>query len=128
MNKIVMHDNTDVCLVKPKDPTLQLSLYSQYYAGCVANGGVTLQPCRWTVTWELCTGRIDDMAYVNTTKLFETQQSLVLHDVTSSNTFINFFDCGYLCYWMLSSMEANTVFSQFFLNVTENLIHGRYFT
>jgi len=93
--QIVMHDNTDVHLVKPKDPALQQSLYSQYYAGCVAKGGITLQLCGWTVTWELCTGGIDDTAYVNATRIFETQQSLALHDVTSSNTFINFFDHGY---------------------------------
>ncbi len=47
------------------------------------------------MTWELCTGAINNTAYVNETRIFETQQSLALHDVTSSNTFINFFDHGY---------------------------------
>jgi len=56
-----MHDNTDIRLMRPADPRLQRALYSRYYAGCIAKGGVAVQPCGWIATWELCTGAVDDL-------------------------------------------------------------------
>ena len=59
-----MHYSTDVPLATPSDPDFQRALYSRYYGGCVAKGGIGLQLCGWTTTFELCTSTIDDMWYV----------------------------------------------------------------
>jgi len=42
-----------------------------------------------------CVWRITDSSYIKQTKIFETQQSVASHDITSSQPFPNLFDCGY---------------------------------
>jgi len=93
--RLIMHDNTNVPLVRPSDPDLQRALYSSYYASCVAKGGVSLQLCGWTVTWDLITGGIDDSAYVKKVGILEKQQKFFENDRTCSNPFTNMFDRGY---------------------------------
>jgi len=74
---IILHDNTNVPLMRPSDPDLQRAMYSSYYAGCVGKGGVSLQLCGWTRTWPLATGAIDDSAYIKLVNVFELQQNLL---------------------------------------------------
>jgi len=93
--RIIMHDNTNVCLVKPSNPALQRALYSQYYCRCVGKGGVALQLCGWTTTLELCTGRMEDSAYIKSVKIFEQQKTFAEKDPSSPNPFINILDRGY---------------------------------
>jgi len=95
MKRIVMHDCTDVHLVKPSNPNLQRALYSQYYGGCVAKGGIRLQLCGWTVTFDLCTGGMDDTSYVKAIRIFESQEVFAKHDITLQHAFVNIFDHGY---------------------------------
>jgi len=93
--QIIMHDNTSMPLMRPTDPDLQRALYSCYYAGCVAKGGVSVQLCGWTVTWELATRGIDDSAYVKLVGLFKQQSKFTENDRTSNKPFTNIFDRGY---------------------------------
>jgi len=92
---LVMHDNTNVPLMRPSDPRLQRALYSRYYGRCIAKGGVAVQPCGWITTWELCTGGIDDSRYVKMVKVFEKQQQYAHYDETDQWPFTNIFDRGY---------------------------------
>jgi len=93
--RVILHDSTDVRLLKPSDPHLQRALFSRYYASCVAKGGIGLQLCGWTVTFELCTGAMDDTAYVKAVDIFGLQQAFAENDQSSPNPFINIFDRGY---------------------------------
>jgi len=96
MPHLVMHDNTDIWLMCPTNPWCQWVLYSWYYAGCIAKGGVAIQPCGWIATWELCTGGIDDSRYVKMVKIFEKQQQYAQYDdETDHRPFTNIFDRGY---------------------------------
>jgi len=95
MERIVMHDCTDVHLVKPSNPNLQRALYSQYYGGCVAKGGIRLQLCGWAVTFDLCTGGMDGTSYVKAIRIFESQEVFAKHDITLQHAFVNIFDRGY---------------------------------
>ena len=90
-----MHDNTDFWLVKPSNPALQWALYLKYYCGCVGKGGIALQLCGWTVSLELCTGGMDNSAYIKAVKIFEMQQEFAQNDLSSPNPFINILDRGY---------------------------------
>jgi len=90
-----MHDCSDIRMVKPSNPYLQRALYSQYYGGCVAKGGIRLQLCGWTVTFDLCTGAMDDTSYVKTVKILESQEAFAKHNTSSINAFVNIFDHGY---------------------------------
>ena len=41
--RVYIYENTDVPLTKPSDPDLQRALFSEYYGGLCAKGGVVLQ-------------------------------------------------------------------------------------
>jgi len=70
------------------------SLFKILYWLC-GEGGIAQQLCGWTVTWELCTGGIDDSAYVKTVNIFELQQEFAAFDRTGNNPFTNIVDHGY---------------------------------
>jgi hypothetical protein len=63
--------NTDAAR-KASDSEMQRATWSKYYSGCVGKGGVACQLCGWTVTIELCTGAIDDYAYIDKVQIPDT--------------------------------------------------------
>ncbi len=102
--RIVMHDNTDAArLMKASDPEMQRATWSKYYSGCVGKGGIACQLCGWTETLELCTGAIDDSAYIETVQILRLQDEFAKNDSTSERPFTNIFDKGYRC--ILAALE-----------------------
>jgi hypothetical protein len=95
--RIVMHDNTNINLPSPSDADLQRALWSDYYGGCVAKGGVALQLCGWIRAIELCTGAIGDSDYIDAVEILKEQKIFAEMDQSSSSGFLNIFDKGYRC-------------------------------
>jgi hypothetical protein len=103
-DRIVMHDNTDAArLMKSSDSEMQRATWSKYYSGCVGKGGIACQLCGWTVTLELCTGAIDDTAYIDKVQILRMQDEFAKNDPTSDKPFTNVFDKGYRC--ILAALE-----------------------
>jgi hypothetical protein len=90
-----MHDNTALQLPELNNPDLQCALWSNYYQGCIAKGGIALQLCGWNWNLKLCTGTIDDSNYLEEVKVLKDQAVLAAEDMTSSLSFINILDKGY---------------------------------
>jgi hypothetical protein len=84
-----------VCNAEPNDADFQRALFSEYYHGPVAKGGIALQLCGWNRSLELCTGAIDDSNYLRMVKIFEEQEEFAAEDKSSSQTFVNVLDKGY---------------------------------
>jgi hypothetical protein len=102
--RIVMHDNMDAArLVKASDPEMQRATWSKDYCGCVGKGGIACQLSGWTVTLELCTGAIDDSAYIDKVEILRLQEEFAKNDPTSERPFTNIFDKGYRC--ILAALE-----------------------
>jgi hypothetical protein len=95
--QIIMHDMTNVPLMKASDPELQRATHNRYYGMNCAKGGIHTQPCGWEGTIELYTGHIEDSAYVEKAKIFEDQQEFAARDLVNGVLvpFINIFDKGY---------------------------------
>jgi len=96
--RVIMHDNTNVDLPKPRGADKQRSLHSEYYGGSCAKGGVAVQLSGWVRTLHLFTGGIDDSLYIDRTKIFKQQKLFQEHDLDPSASiieFINIFDKGY---------------------------------
>jgi hypothetical protein len=55
------------------------------------------------VTLELCTGAIDDSAYIDKVQILRLQEEFAKNDPTSERPFINIFDNGYRC--ILAALE-----------------------
>lgn len=58
--RIVMRDNTNIKLAKPKHPNLQCNTFTDYYNGNVGKGSVFIQLCGWMGTYELWEGAVTD--------------------------------------------------------------------
>jgi hypothetical protein len=102
--RIIQHDNTDALrLMKPTNPELQRATWSKYYSGCVGKGGISLQLCGWTINLELCTGAIDDSAYITAVQILRLQELFAANDRSSDKPFTNILDKGYRC--ILEALE-----------------------
>jgi hypothetical protein len=76
--------------LEPSDADFQRALFSDYYHGPVAKGGIALQLCGWNRSLELCTGAIDDSNYLRMVKMFEQQEKFATaKDKSLSQTFVN---------------------------------------
>ncbi len=58
-------DNAGIHLHKPMDAELQSLMFSSYYAGNVAKGGIFIQLCGWLGTHDLYPGAMLDSMYFN---------------------------------------------------------------
>jgi hypothetical protein len=100
----VMHDSTDAArLMKASYPEMQRATWSKDYCGCVGKGGIACQLSGWTVTLELCTGAIDDSAYIVKVEILRLQEEFAKNDPTSERPFTNIFVKGYRC--ILAALE-----------------------
>jgi hypothetical protein len=95
--RVVMHDNTNINFPSPSDADFQRAMFSDYYGGCVAKGGVALQLCGWIRTIELCTGAIGDSDYIEAVNILKEQKIFADLDPSSILAFLNVFDKGYRC-------------------------------
>ena len=86
---------SDSRLMKPSDPRLQAALWNDYYHGCVAKGGVFLQPCGWEGTFDLWAGAVSDSQYLVGEKVLERQKLFAEADPTCDSPFVNILDKGY---------------------------------
>ena len=96
--RVVMHDNTNINLVKPQSADKQRSLHSEYYGGSCAKGGVGVQLSGWIRTLHLLTGGIDDSGYIDLVKILKQQklfQELDREALAAIIEFINILDKGY---------------------------------
>ena len=91
--RVVFHDNTGVNMVKPSDSFNQRITYSSYYGGNVAKGGVFVQLCGWTGTYDLYPGAMSDSEYLNDTGIFSIQKEFQQMD--GGDPFLNVVDRGY---------------------------------
>jgi hypothetical protein len=76
--RVIMWDNTNINLKgQPSDANNQRAMYSAYYGGSVAKGGVFLQLCGWLGTWSLWAGAISDTDYMHSSGILEAQREFV---------------------------------------------------
>ena len=98
LQRIVMHDNTNISLNEALDDTQHKSTRSDYYKECFTKGGDACQPCSWNIGTYLVTGDFSDYLYVELIKILEQQiqfQDFYLDRKGLKNKFINIFDKGY---------------------------------
>jgi len=93
--RTVLHDNSNIGLPNPSDADLNRSLFSDYYDGTVAKGGVAVQLSGWQRNLDLATGAIGDSQYLKLVKIFEQQQRFANEDTSSPLSFLNILDKGY---------------------------------
>jgi hypothetical protein len=62
--RLIFWDSTSIPIPQPSCAELQRNTYSQYYKGNVAKGGVFVQPCGWSGTWDLFVGDTSDSEYM----------------------------------------------------------------
>lgn len=94
--RIVMHDATDLPMPTPENAELQRALFSDYYGGPCAKGGVSNQLCGWIRGLPLCTGRITDSQLIKETGILKQQRLFSEADNTHSDVpFTNTVDKGF---------------------------------
>uniref|UniRef100_A0A7S4NEM8 DDE Tnp4 domain-containing protein n=1 Tax=Odontella aurita TaxID=265563 RepID=A0A7S4NEM8_9STRA len=94
--RVVMWDNTNVNMPKPRDASMQRQNYSAYYGGNVGKGAVGLQLCGWMRTNELWDGAVSDSEYFEKSGILEMQAEFVANDSNNSDVqFTNILDKGY---------------------------------
>lgn len=94
----VFWDNTNVDMsFKPTDASLNRRIYSSYYGGNVAKGGVFLQLCGWLGAFSLWDGAVSDTKYLSDSGILELQKQFAEEDETSDMPFTNIVDKGYRC-------------------------------
>ena len=122
-----MHDNTNVRMMAASDPELQRLLYSVYYGGCVAKGGITTQQCGWQQAIELMAGAIGDSKFVDASFILEMQQEFAASDLTCLDAFINIFDRGYRVLLAARKAGGQRCFSQLSHPVIGISVHKKYY-
>jgi hypothetical protein len=83
--RIIMWDDTNVNAPRPQDAEINRHLFSDYYGGCVAKGGVFQQLCGWMGAWQLWAGSISDSGYVAKSGILEQQKQFVADDPVHSD-------------------------------------------
>ena len=111
---VVMHDITNLPLMKARWADLQWALFNKYYGGCVGKGGIFSQQCSWQGTFELWTGTVGNTQYVEGEKIFELQQEFVNSDFSSAAPFLNIVDKGYLLTVLSVLQHGQHVLQPFF--------------
>ena len=106
--RLVMHDMSDMPLNGAADAEFDRALYSSYYGGPCAKGGIFTQLCGWEGTYELFTGSVGDSDYVRQSGILELQENFQNIDIDHNGKvikFINLFDKGYRV--LLDCMEQS---------------------
>ena len=106
--RLVMHDMSDMPMNRAADAELNRALYSSYYGGPCAKGGIFTQLCGWEGTYELFTGSVGDSDYVRQSGILELQENFQNIDIDHNGKvikFINLFDKGYRV--LLDCMEQS---------------------
>jgi len=93
--RVVFWDNTNIDLDQASNAELQSLTYSQYYAGNVAKGAVSIQRCGWASCHDLYPGGISDTRYMNECGILEEQKRF--QDADDGVKFMNILDRGYRC-------------------------------
>lgn len=97
--RIIMHDATELRLAyKPSRAKSQKTTYSQYKAGNIAKGNVSLQLCGWIVVDHLWVGATSDDVYMIRSRILERLEEFANQDTVKGkkvNPFINILDRGY---------------------------------
>ena len=91
-----MHDATDLSLQTPQNTELQRALFSNYYGGSCAKGGISNQLYGWIRGLPLCTGRTTDSQMIKETRILKQQRLFSETDFTHANIpFTNTVDKGF---------------------------------
>ena len=102
--RVIMHDNSNIGLPTVSDGDQQRSLYSEYYGGCCAKGGVCIQLYCWICSTHLVSGHACDKKSTELTKILPQQQQQFQEHDKQNNAIISFLlviDKGY-CIIMLA--------------------------
>lgn len=91
----VMHDVSNSRPMKPSDPALQSALWNDCHHGCVAKGGMFVQPCGWEGTFELWAGGVDDSGYLTGDGMLDKQKEFAEADATCNLPVMNILDRGH---------------------------------
>lgn len=93
--RVVMWDNTNVNMPKPRDARMQRQTYSAYYGGNVGKGAVALQLCGWMRTHDLWDGAVSDSEYFEKSGILEMQSEFAAESNNPEVQFTNILDKGY---------------------------------